>query len=167
MRKPFLQLISLFAGLFALGAAPRRASAQVHADLDADLAIGLSPTGIGIGGGLDGRVGYRFDQGPVWIQPELAIGFQHFDGGAAVGGTLGRLLGGGRLGLTGLVQPNVFAHVGGAVGDGQGFALDAGAAIDFQLSRVNLGAHVTYNLLAETGGIVSWLDVGPHGGFTF
>jgi hypothetical protein len=167
MRRFLLSFIPIFAGAIELAAAPRRASAQVHADLDLDVAFAISPTGLGVGGGAEGRVGYRFDRGPVWLQPEITIGFQHFDGGAAVGGTLGRLLGGGRVGLTGRVQPNVFAHFGGAVGDGQGFALDAGAALDVQLARVNLGAHVSYNLLVETGAPVSWLDVGPHVGFTF
>ena len=69
-------------------------------------------------------------------------------------GHAGEVFGGLRFGFDGVVQPNVFAHLGlGFVGASDiGPYADLGVGVDFQIMRVfSLGVQVAYNSVLDNG----------------
>ena len=79
--------------------------------------------------GLGGRFGYKiaFARSPVWLLPEIG---GHFMVGPDA--QAGNVFGGAGLGLDGIVQPNVFAHLGlGFIGNSLlGPSTDVGVGVD-------------------------------------
>ena len=173
--------------------APALAHAGVTTGVDFDLGAPLGAHLVDYSASLGARVGYRFDLGPVWIQPEAGASFTSFkEGPMSVGLDVPRILGGARfgLGLSRVVQPAVFGHggVGWYSNEVAGPAGAAGLAIDFALvPRFSFGAQVSYNILTAqersmslvttgTGSLpvtmttplsIQWIAAGVHGGFTF
>ena len=137
---------------------PAPALAGAHAAVDFDLGAPLGQQRARYAAGLGARLGWRFDLGPVWLQPEAAASFVTFKE-AVIQGTIGaptdipRVLGGARLGLalTGVVQPVLFGHAGIGWDDNlaRGPAGDVGLALDVALvPHFTFGVQAAYNLLA-------------------
>jgi hypothetical protein len=121
--------------------------------------------------GLGGRFGYKlyFAGAPVWLQPEVGGHFMSFGSGTQFGHA-GAFFGGARFGFDGVVQPNVFAHLGlGFLGSSLlGPHADAGIGLDFQLTRLfSLGLQVAYNAVtvSSQGDAAKWLSFGLNFGF--
>jgi hypothetical protein len=118
-----------------------------------------------LGFGVDGFVGCCFHPGPGWIQPEAMGGVRGFSNNAEdanFAATLGRVTAGMRFGLVGLVEPQVYAHLGGAFGDASGFTGDIGGALDLKLSILFVGAHVGLAGIAQNRQNLDWVDIGAH-----
>jgi hypothetical protein len=118
-----------------------------------------------LGFGVDGLVGCRFQPGPVWVQPEAMGGVRGFGNNAEdadFSATFGRVTAGMRVGLGGLVEPQVYAHLGGAFGGASGFTADVGGALDLKLSRLFIGAHVGFAGIAQNRQNLDWIDIGGH-----
>ena len=178
----------------ALLLAPTLAHAAVTTAVDFDLgAPTLSTRKLpGYAAALGARVGYRFDLGPVWIQPEGGASYTSFkDLPMTAGLDVPRFIAGARLGLalSPLVQPSLYGHggvgwFGHAAPGGTG---TVGLAIDVMPARhFSFGAQVGYSGLA-TGPIapgpctpephlpcpapmsssIQWIAAGVHGGFAF
>ena len=150
--------------LAALLAAP---TAQAGPGFDLDLSLGPNLgggayTGTTIAYAVTGRAGWRFDLGPVWIQPEAGGDYTAIRDGGFVDVTgadtttlstfeIARALFGVRVGgrIARVVEPALYAH--GAVAwflghRGVGPAVDAGIAIDLALvPRFRFGIHSAYN----------------------
>jgi hypothetical protein len=100
------------------------------------------------------RAGWRFDVAPVWFLPEIG-------GGYAVErylevGTLGRFFGGGRIGWSGVIrpelrfEPSIYGHGGGGwYGSGaSGSAFDVGLSLDLRIrGHLIVGAQVGYDVV--------------------
>jgi hypothetical protein len=191
--------------LFLLLAAPALSliASVAHADVGGQVAVDLD-----LGGPMDarplalgaaGRFGWRFDLGPVWLQPEATGGYTAF-----VGTTCDlcvnakravRVLGGARIGgsglISGAIEPAIFGHAGyGWVWSGldddsndlhlRGPAFDVGFALDVKVVRYfRFGAHGVYNAVVGRvpessqyqGGdpppAVKWISAGLHAGVAF
>jgi hypothetical protein len=145
--------------------------------------------------GLGGRLGYRFHfPGTyVYLQPELGGSYMNFGANSSQAGGYshaGALNGGARLGLSGIVQPHVFGHIGlgflgydavTRVGDTVirsttnsylGPAFDVGLGLDIRIVRgFTLGALVAYNSVTvpsvNTIDAAKWVSFGLHAGFEF
>jgi hypothetical protein len=165
---------------------PALAGGHIGVDFDAGAPIhGVD----GVATGLGARLGWRFDLGPVWLQPETGGSFVTVtrvkDGYPMY---VPRFLWGGRLGLSvsRVVQPSVFGHggVGWRVNEARGPAADVGVALDLTLvPHFSFGAHLAYNFVGAdhtigpnyammmipslTREAIAWLSAGVHGGFTF
>lgn len=137
-----------------------------------------------LGGGA--AVGYRFNipRSYVFVQPELAGQYMRFGFNSTQAGYdyAGSLTTGVKAGLQGLVQPNIFGHVGFgflgyAVGAGatQGYLgphLDIGAGLDIRpVPGFTIGAHLAYNTVAvpsmDAYDAAKWLSFGVKVGFQF
>jgi len=156
-----LVALSLGCALFSPSAARAEVGGQVAADLDLGAPYSDKPLALGAAG----RFGWRFDLGPVWLQPEAAGGYTAFDGATCdncINATRAvRVLGGLRVGgrglISGVIEPAVFGHGGyGWVWSGtdssptdfptRGPAFDVGFALDVKLvRRFRFGAHGAYN----------------------
>jgi hypothetical protein len=190
MRRSFL--VATLVPALAFAAVSLASTKEAHAgpkvDFDADLGMAFqngtpSRVDFSAGGGL--RLGYRFAiQGtPLYLQPEIGghymrLGFDNpsgYDYAATINGGL-------RFGLSGPVQPNVFAHLGlGILGwqtgpdESSGYIgpnADIGAGIDFRIARgFTLGAQVAYNTVAVPAAnsptAAKWLTLGLTAGFHF
>ncbi len=202
MRRSFLAVPIVPALAFALVTFAQTKEAAAGPTLDLDLNLGTaiqSPTtapnassriDFSLGGGA--ALGYRFHLGPwFYLQPELGGHYMHFGTNSQDIGydSAGTLNGGLRLGLNGIVQPNVFGHVG--VGflsynlparDTSVFELgpqmDLGVGLDFRLvPGFTLGAQVAYNTVivptvaSEVGPqgdyAAKWFSFGLKAGFQF
>ncbi len=141
------------------------------------------------GFGVDARLGFRASGGGVFVQPELEGGLSQLQyvtryGFITSADTMGRFMAGARFGLRGIVEPQVYAHLGGALGGYgmSGFTYDAGGALNIHVRRVTFGAHLGFNQVvgsnldgaAFRGGAVAtqalsakWLDLGVNGGLIF
>ncbi|NJK88523.1 MAG: hypothetical protein HC923_03405 [Myxococcales bacterium] len=105
-------------------------SGEQDLDLDQDAGIGIAA-----------RLGYQLDLKILKLIPEAKFGFE--DPGAP---DAFRIMGGLRVRLLEGFSPVAFAHLGGLVGDLEGFAWDVGGGIDFTLiPHLALGAFVSYN----------------------
>jgi hypothetical protein len=182
----------------------KQAFAGPHLDADLDFGTALqaaTPRG-GVGTAVDfslgggARLGYRFGLPGtiVYLQPEIGGSYTKFGfNSAAIGyDYAGVLKGGLKLGLTGVVQPNLFGHVGlGIMGYNQttdcvngvcqvgylGPEADIGGGIDFRLAPgFTLGAQIAFNdvLVPEAGsttargvvyGDAKWVSFGLTLGF--
>jgi hypothetical protein len=187
MRRSFL--VGLVPAL-AFAAVSLASTKEAHAGpkLDVDLDLGTAfqnRVDFSLGGGA--RLGYRFaiNHSFVWIQPEIGghymrFGFNSRDVGYDYAGTIN---GGLKVGLQGIVQPNLFGHLGlgilgyNAAGAGQiagyfGPEADIGAGIDFKLAPgFTLGAQVAFNTVAvpssNTLEAAKWMNFGLTAGFHF
>jgi hypothetical protein len=177
---------------FALLLAPALADAVVTTAVDFD-AGGSIPTSRSLSGystSLGAQVGYRFDLGPVWIQPEVGGSFTGFHTTYA-DLDVPRIVGGARLGVpfARLLQVAVYAH--GGVGwygtAARGGTGTVGLALDVTPVRhFSVGAHVGYSGLltgpislgacvpvppipctAPASSSIQWIAAGVHGGFVF
>lgn len=191
MRRSFLVgLIPAVAFAAVTFGATKQAAAGPYVGVDLDLGTAFqNQVDFSAGGGV--RVGYRFviPRSYVWLQPEVGghymrFGFNaenitnHYD-------YAGTLNGGIRAGLTGIVQPNLFTHVGlGFLGYDLGGGrttgdvtpqFDIGAGIDFKVWQgFTLGAQLAYNMAVVPSGTIAgqetaakWMNFGIVAGFHF
>jgi len=190
MRRSLLVgLVPALAFAAASLASTKEAAAGPYLGVDLDLGTAFANSRVGgsnvdFSYGLGGRVGYKFEipRSYVWILPEAGIHYMSFGTNALNAGAIDHATTfnvGGRFGLKGLVQPNVFAHLGyGVLGSSLGGpAADIGAGIDFKLGRVfTLGAQIAYNTVTVTDtpfgaytaqGSAKWVNFGLVSGFNF
>lgn len=195
MRRSFLPATAalvpaLVFGAITFGSAREAAASGTTIDLDLNLGTafnsgrgGPSQVDFSVGGG--GRLGYRFNipQSYVYVQPEGGIHYMRFGFNNPIGYDYAFTLNGGlKLGLQGVVQPNVFGHLGfGALGFGDGHggsqgylgpALDIGAGLDFRIvPGFLLGAQIAYNSVLvpaqNSPDAAKWLTFGLTAGFHF
>jgi hypothetical protein len=190
MRRSFLVgLVPVLAFAAVSFASTREAHAGPIIGLDLDLGTAFqNQVDFSAGGGL--RLGYRFGIPGSWlyIQPELGGHYMRFGFNSdAVGyDYVGIVNGGLKIGLSGIVQPNIFGHLGLGVlgynagaqnGDSAGFgpAADIGAGLDFRVvPGFLLGAQVAFNSVAVPGGIngedvvaAKWVNFGINASFHF
>ena len=197
MRRSFLLgLVPALAFAAASFTSTKQAHAGPHLDLDLDLGTALQSRGaqgaqqtavdFSLGGGA--RLGYRFGipGSIVYIQPEIGGKYMRFgfNSGAIGYDSAGILNGGLKLGLGGIVQPNIFGHLGLGImsynispTESQGYlgpAADVGAGLDFRLvPGFTLGAQVAYNSVlvpvadasAPVYGSAKWVSFGLTAGF--
>jgi hypothetical protein len=194
MRRSFLVglvPVVAFAAVTLTSTKEAHAGPTIGLDLDLGTAIqnraGQTAADFSIGGGA--RLGYRFYAGPwVYLQPEIGghymrFGFNSQQVGYDYAGTLN---GGLKLGLNGIVQPNIFGHLGlGILGYTQAAAAqqgaegaigpegDVGIGLDFRIvPGFLLGAQVAYNTAIVPGGIngqdvvsAKWFNFGLNATF--
>jgi hypothetical protein len=135
-----------------LVAAPATAAEDTPGGLSLGFEIGPNfvvdnqDVGDSVGIGFSGRAGFQLGAGLVFITPEAKVGFESPGAPDAL-----RILGGARAGLSLPVQPVVFGHLGGLVGDLEGFAWDVGGGLEFNVGSIALGGFVSFNQ-AEVGG---------------
>ncbi len=166
MRRSFLVgLVPVLAFAAVSFASTREAHAGPIIGLDFDLGTALNSNGgdFSTGGGL--RLGYRFGFRGSWlyVQPEIGGKFMAFgvgDSNALGYDHAGIVNAGLKLGLSGIVQPNIFGHLGLGIlayndGSGNGDsgyigpAADVGAGIDFRIvPGFLLGAQAAFNSVA-------------------
>ena len=176
-----------------------RAALGGHVDVDLDIVSSLVPVappafGLGRGSafpayGVGGRFGWRFDLGPVWLQPEAGGYYAVFGPWSCVACAhthAERVLGGLRLGgsglISGVIEPALFAHAGyGWISDQDpGLALDVGFAFDVAVvPHFRFGAHGAYEVTpvdivtraSNSTGVSSvaarWISYGVHAGASF
>jgi hypothetical protein len=192
MRRSFLAAAVIPVIAFAaitFGSTKEAAASGTTLDLDLNLGTafqsqGVSQVDFSAGGGA--RLGYRFNipQSMVYVQPEGGIHYMRFGfNSASLGYDYAVTVNGGlKAGLSGIVQPNVFGHLGvGALGYSigqnisQGYvgpAMDIGAGLDFRLAPgFLLGAQIAYNsVLVPSAGspdAAKWVTFGLTAGFHF
>jgi hypothetical protein len=183
-------------------ASTKQAFAGPHLDADLDFGTALqtripnqTAVDFSLGGGA--RLGYRFGipGSIVYIQPEIGGKYTKFGFNSDLIGYqyAGVINGGLKLGLTGIVQPNIFGHVGlGILGYNTtcptaaggavcnvgylGPEADIGGGVDFRLAPgFTLGAQIAFNdaLVPETEatsrgvvyGDAKWVSFGLTFGF--
>lgn len=173
MDKILSLLASLSVALVALSSAADAHAGELALGAEAGVAVPVGAQGgARIGPAVDGFVGYRLHAGPIWIQPEAMGGYRHFGNScqdAECGGGFGRLTGGARLGLGGLIQSQAYLHLGAGFGDVAGATFDAGVAADLKISLVFVGVHGGFGTLAVSHAPVgyNWVDLGGHVGVLF
>jgi hypothetical protein len=202
MRRSFLAaVVPVLAPVLAFAAVTfgetKKAHAGPHLDLDFDLGTAFQTragqSAVDLSGGLGVRLGYRFQfiGAPVYIQPEIGGKYMNFGFNSSnLKGSYdyaGIVNAGLKFGLTGVVQPNVFAHIGfGDMGylDAYGNATpavlgptaDLGIGLDFRLLPCwTLGAQVAYNTMLvppdpganDIYGAAKWVSFGITTGFHF
>lgn len=192
MRRSFLAATVIPVIAFAavtLGSAKEAAASGTTLDLDLNLGTAFQSNGVSnvdfsAGGGA--RLGYRYNipQSYVYVQPEGGIHYMRFGfNSASLGYDYAVTINGGlKAGLSGIVQPNVFGHLGfGALGYSVGPntthgyvgpALDIGAGLDFRVvPGFLLGAQIAYNsVLVPSAGspdAAKWVTFGLTAGFHF
>lgn len=150
--------------LTTLSALDARADWVVGADLHAAFPIArgnVPPPAFG----FDGRFGYRLGVGPIFVQPELDGGYVGF-----TGAHMARFMVGGRLGLDGIFQPQLFAHGGVGTTDvgyetDFGYRFDGGLALDLKaIPLLSLGLHGAFNVAGANG---MYATAGGHAGLHF
>jgi len=195
MRRTFLAAAIIPALAFAavtLGAT-KEAAAGPTVDLDLNLGtafqtgVGQSAVDFSLGGGID--IGYRFyiPGSYLYLQPEIGghymrFGFNSDQVGYDYVGTLNAGAKLGLMGAGGVIQPNIFGHLGlGFLGRqlgpdtaefGVGPALDIGAGLDIRVvPGFTLGAQIAYNSAADPSYAgadwAKWLSFGIKAGFQF
>jgi hypothetical protein len=136
--------------------------------------------------GVAGRAGWRFDVGPVWIQPEAGGEYVAVPCCLAGLGTqihVARVFGGARLGaadrIGGVVEPSLFGHAGYGwlAASLNGPAFDVGFALDVRLVQFfRFGVQGAYNLVTVPPSYLSevmspyafqWVSFGVHAGVSF
>ncbi len=196
MRRSFLLgLVPALAFAAISFASTREAHAGPTIGLDLDLGTALqsrnnqTDVDFSLGGG--GRLGYRFliPYSIVYLQPEIGGHYMRFGFNSQNLGydSAGVVNGGLKLGLSGIVQPNIFGHVGlgilsyntlqanntytdvGYVGP----AADVGVGLDFRVvPGFLLGAQVAYNMASvpsaspdQVYGAAKWVNFGLNATF--
>ena len=170
MRTHILSLLAPLTTLTLLLTSPARADSGAQIAADLELGAPMDGGTFALGGG--GRFGWRFDLGPIWLQPEAAGHYVHFFGGFGCDewcpdwqARASRALGGLRLGgaglISGVIEPSLFGHAGYGFRSSKvhGPAFDAGFALDVKAARVfRFGIHGAYNV------IVGRSDLPPYSG---
>jgi hypothetical protein len=147
---------------------------------------GAAATRVDFSLGGNAAVGYRWNipRSYVYLQPEITGGYMRFGfNSPSVGWDYaGALNGGVRAGLQGVVQPNIFGHVGfGFLGYSSGVAdvgyigpqLDIGAGLDIRPTPgFTIGAQIAYNSVLVPSGpsyldSAKWVSFGLKAGFQF
>ncbi len=169
MRRSFLVGIVPALAFAAIVASTKEAHAGPYLGVDLDLGTafrGQTDFSYGIGG----RFGYKFNipRSYVYLQPEIGGHYMSFGSNAAsLGADHATTVNvGARFGLQGLVQPNVFAHVGyGILGNSLGGPeADIGAGVDFKIGPIfTLGLQIAYNTVTVTQTSQGDLIAGPNG----
>lgn len=157
----------------AVLASEREAHAGPYLGLDLDLGTAFQDK-VDFSYGFGGRFGWKiyFRGAPVWLLPEVGGKYMNF-GEATEIGYSGAGFGGVRFGFDGIVQPNLFGHLGlGHIGASHpGPYADVGGGVDFQITRVfSMGLQVAYNSVSEAGspyGAAKWVSFGLNFGFDF
>jgi hypothetical protein len=198
MRRSFLVGIVPVVAFAAVSlTSTKEAFAGPHLDADLDFGTALqtrsnqTAVDFSLGGGA--RLGYRFGipGSIVYLQPELGGKYTKFGFNSDLVGYeyAGVINAGLKLGLTGIVQPNLFGHVGlGIMGynsvcpAGVGYCsigylgpeADIGGGVDFRLAPgFTLGAQIafndvlvpTVNQMADVYGSAKWVSFGLTAGF--
>lgn len=192
MRRSFLAAAVVPAAAFAAFTFGSMKQAAAGPTIDLGLNLGTAfqtaPNTSSVDFSLGGNAafGYRFyvPRSYIWVQPEVGGGYMRFGFNSAYTGGYeyaGTLNAGAKFGLRGLVQPNVFAHVGvGFLGREVGvntveFALgpqlDIGAGLDIRPAPgFTIGAQLAYNTVPTPGDVydaAKWLSFGVKVGFQF
>lgn len=176
-RFSWFYLAPLTAGAVLSFSAPANAGLTIHVEQDFGV---VTNGGADFGLGFSGRIGYRIGLGPLWIAPELGGGYLSFGEVGANSIHPSRVYGGGRLGLGGFVQPQIYGHAGygwmGGVRDisFRGAMFEVGGALDLRvIPLLGIGVHAGYTsndsinegLLGR--GAINWVNFGVHAGLTF
>src|SRR4051812_832336 len=138
MRHPLILAALPCLALAAVLASAGEAHAGPYLGVDLDLGTAFRDR-VDFSYGLGGRLGYKVNVPGtfIWLLPEVGGHFMTFgrDNGLGSFNRAGTAFLGMRLGLQGVVQPNVFAHLGvGFVGGSQlGPEADIGAGLDFKI----------------------------------
>ncbi len=187
-----LHMVTGAAALGALlaGARQARADIAVGGDFDVGLPVAQSTpfTYLSTGAGFDVRLGYRFriPYQPLWITPELAVGYTDLSANII------RVRPGVRVAFGSFVIPYAYTHFGfgwtsydplgvsdrvgkDAFVAAGGFSFDAGAGVDFAvLRRLTVGAHIGYNVVGvgqvdagDPAWNAKWISVGLNATFHF
>jgi hypothetical protein len=190
MRRSFLVgIVPVLAFAAVTFGSTRQAHAGPHLDIDLDLGTALragpNTTAVDFSAGIGGRLGYRiqFPGSILYFQPEIggkymSFGFNSkFTNGYDYAGVVN---GGFKFGFTGVVQPNLFAHIGiGDLGyvlpDGStqagvvGPAADLGLGLDFRLlPGWTLGVQTAFNsMFVPVAGTTNGADFGSARWFSF
>lgn len=90
--------------------------------------------------GFAGRLGYRLTANLFEVTPEIKLGFESPGTPNAF-----QAMGGARIGLGTVVTPVAFGHVGGLIGDLEGFVWDAGGGVQLNIKDVSFGLEASYN----------------------
>jgi hypothetical protein len=177
---PRLTAAGLVVAALLLASSPARAGGRIGVDFDLGAPVKPVYLVLSNGVGLSVRGGWRFDLGPVWLQPEAGASFVTFDrtpdkydrlpsGGPAHSDTYSvpRLLAGARfgVGLGWIVQPALFTHVGIGWREhvSSGPAADVGLAFDVErVPHFTFGAQLAYNVVVAPGLAPSGFP-GSHG----
>ena len=192
MRRSFLAAAIVPAVAFAAITFGSTKEAAAGPTIDLDLNFGtalqsqrVSRIDFSLGGGA--AVGYRFNipRSYVYLQPEIGGHYMRFGlnsqslGGYDYAGTLNAGL---RAGLQGIVQPNIFGHLGlgflgydvggGATQGYLGPELDVGLGLDIRpVPGFTIGAQIAYNsVIVPTVGspdAAKWVSFGLKAGFQF
>jgi hypothetical protein len=163
-------------------AAPARAGGTLDADFNLATQVGQGTVLYGIAG----RAGWRFDLGPVWIQPEAGGEYVAVPCCLAGLGTqihIARVFGGARLGATdrigGVIEPSLFGHAGYGwlAPPMSGPAFDVGFALDVRIVQLfRFGLQGAYNVVSVPPSYldevmspytVQWVSFGVHAGVSF
>jgi hypothetical protein len=194
MRRSFLVgLVPVLAFAAVSFTSTREAKAGPIIGLDLDLGTafqnhtGQSDVDFSAGGGL--RLGYRFGIPGSWlyVQPEIGGHYMRFGLNSDVAGYdyAGIVNAGLKFGLSGVVQPNIFGHLGlgflgynpsgpnGDITGAVGPAADIGVGLDFRITHgFMLGAQVAYNSIFVPGGVngedvaaAKWVNFGLNATF--
>lgn len=155
----------------ALVAMPEDARADLDLQVSADVngVVGLRQTNDhGVNFGIAGRLGLGFDTGVVRITPEGMFEWDRFD----EDDTVIRVLGGLRISGGRIFEPSVFGHAGWGRrnfndDNEDGFAVDAGAALDFTaIPFLKIGVQAAYNLV-ELDEVFDFITFGAHATLLF
>ncbi len=172
MRTPFVVLPAVAAAALLL-ASTREAHAGPYLGVDLDLGTAFQNQ-VDFSYGLGARLGFKAHLGDfVYLLPEIGGHYMSFGSrNGAEFGHAGDVNIGARLGLQGIVQPNVFGHVGvGFVGDSRlGPSADIGVGLDFRIVPMfTLGPQIAYHAITVTegGDAAKWLSFGLTAGFNF
>lgn len=189
MRRSFLLALVpglAFAAVSFASTPEAKAGPVIGLDLDLGTALNPNQVDFSAGGGL--RLGYRFGIPGSWlyIQPEIGGHYMRFGFNSdSVGYDYAGIVNAGlKLGLSGVVQPNIFGHLGlgilgyNATGNGDtsgafGPAGDVGVGLDFRIvPGFLLGAQIAYNSVLVPGGIngedvvaAKWVNFGINATF--
>jgi hypothetical protein len=189
MRRSFLAAAIVPAVAFAAitFGSTKEAAAGPTIDLGLNLGTAFQTSGVSrvdfsLGG--NAAVGYRFNipRSYVYVQPEISGGFMRFGFNSTNIGydRAGMLNVGAKFGLQGLVQPNVFGHLGvGFLGWDQGYQtvgylgpqMDIGLGLDIRpVPGFTVGAQLAYNSVVVPDSAydaAKWLSFGVKIGFQF
>jgi opacity protein-like surface antigen len=175
MKTTFLTLATTAALCLSASAAHAKQGLAVGLDVGPNFVVeDLAPGADSAGIGFNGRLGYQFDGGVLRLTPEAKVGFESPGAPDAL-----RVMGGIRMSFLKGLQPVAFAHLGGLIGDLEGFAWDIGGGLDFAAGPFMIGANVSYNRVEEQefsfanltddpgADAYEWIQVAASVGFVF
>jgi hypothetical protein len=173
MRRSLLLGIVPCLAFAAVLATEGEAHAGPYLGIDLDLGTAFQDK-VDFSYGVGGRFGWKFyfRGAPVWLLPEVGGKYMNFGDATEIGHS-GAAFGGIRFGLDGIVQPNIFSHLGlGFVGESDlGPYVDVGVGLDFQITRVfSMGIQAAYNSASDPAspyGAAKWASFGLDFGFDF